>query len=167
MRRRCFAVVAPVGGGKTTALRRVAEAFPGRVAGTLALRVRDQQGEGYNLLLLPSGRQRPLVRQQGPGLRVGRFFLREEVLAWGIRYLERQRPALWILDEVGPLELQEHRGWWPWLRRMVQEPGAPLVAAVRRELLGRLRRALPMVSWEVYGPEEVDRLVALLRRLIG
>ncbi len=163
-----YALVGPVGGGKTTALRRVAERFSGEAGGVLSVRVEGPEGQvvGYDLVPVPGDQRWPYARTTGPGIRVGRFWIREEVIQEVQGMLDRQRPRLWLLDEVGILELRRHRGWWPWLVPRLQDPRVPVVLTVRESLREVLLASFPHVAWRFYAPEDVERLMAdLVRRL--
>ncbi len=165
MKPRHFAIVAPVGGGKTSALQRVVQAFHWRAAGALSLRVlgENQEVVGYDLLVLPGEFRWPYARRTGPGTPVGRFRIQEAVLQRAQAYLRTQQPALWVIDEVGRLELIQQGGWWPWLVEYLPRARPPVVLTVREIWQEALAHAFPGVLWRFYRPQEVNRLIRDLR----
>jgi len=107
-------VTGPIDSGKTTWCRELAAANPG-CAGLLLLKV-YLQGEriGYDALRLPAGDPLPFARigrQEPPDWivaeRVGPFSISAAALRAANAWLTEAaaRPALIIVDEVGPLEL--------------------------------------------------------------
>ncbi len=159
-----YAIVAPVGGGKTTALRWLVQRFPGKVAGVLAERVGGDPPEGYELVFVPTGERWPYVRSRPPGVRVGRFWIRLEVIQRASEGLAVEQPDLWVLDEVGPLELLRGQGWFSWLERRLAVPAPPVVLTLRSALEPWLRQRFPGVAWRMYAPAEVPRLLEALLR---
>ncbi len=149
-----YAVVAPIGGGKTTALRRLVLRLGTQVAGVLSLRVPG----GYDLWVVPHGPRLPYARRQPPGTPVGRFWIREDQIQLAMTLLEPQSPRLWVLDEVGPLEVIQRRGWYSWLQQRVTQGKVPVVVAVRRDLFPRFLRVFAQATWQELSPTDVDRL---------
>jgi nucleoside-triphosphatase len=70
---------------------------------------------GIGLVNLTTGEQRQLARlrtQNTPGIATKRWTFDEEVLAWGNAILRDITQAdLLIIDELGPLELEQGTGW--------------------------------------------------------
>ena len=76
---------------------------------------------------------------------------------------------LFVLDEVGPLELDRHGGFWPYLERIYAGPGHTLTV-VRESCLERFRLAFDGVPFTVVScgePGAQAELAGLLRRLLG
>jgi nucleoside-triphosphatase THEP1 len=69
---------------------------------------------------------------------------REEALAWGNEVLQAAVPCgLLVVDELGPLELEEGRGWLAGLAAVDSGAFAVAVVVVRPRLLAAARRRWP------------------------
>ncbi len=130
-----------VGAGKSTVCLRLAEAVreSGRgVAGILSRPVYDALGRkmGIEAVDLWSGEARPLaslVRPLGPW-HCGPHSFDPAAFAWARRAVEEALalgPAVAILDEVGPLELAQGKGFAPLVGPLLAAP-CPVVLVVRR-----------------------------------
>ncbi len=110
------------GAGKTTCCIRLAGLLASaglRSGGFVSRRVVDPLGTTrLHLVDLETGEERMLADTQGglPGPRVGRFQMDAATLAWGVALARRAREAradLIVLDEIGPLELEQRLGFAP------------------------------------------------------
>lgn len=126
--------------GKTTALR-------ARLGGALGVLMPDADGRRH-VLNLATGEARPvevLPQDAAPAepVAVGRFVFDGAVLAWArgaIRDAVALRPAMLVIDEVGPLELSG-RGLEPAVRDAVRlglSGETRVVLVVRETLLERV-----------------------------
>jgi len=145
-------VTGPSGCGKTTLCRGLAEAArrAGRdVAGLLCPAVFEgEEKAGIAALDLRSGEVRRLARRRGPDepgpVARRRWVFDETVLAWGDALLARATPCgLLIVDELGPLELEEGGGWSAGLRAVDAGAYDAALVVVRPALLERARARWP------------------------
>ena len=108
------------GVGKTTFCRALiahARTQNWDVAGLLSPAVFEGQHKtGILLEDVRSGETRPLASstpQAAFDLQLGAWYFDRSSLAWGSNILESSLPCdLLIVDELGPLELKQHMGWW-------------------------------------------------------
>lgn len=71
----------------------------------------------------------------------GRWHFHPEAFAAGMAWcLDAPPEAVLIVDEIGPLELQQQLGWFPLLAHLAAFPG-PVLAAVRPSLFAPLAAA--------------------------
>ena len=141
-------LIGDIGSGKTTLclrLARAAQAQGLRVAGILTLPGPSGKEELW-ALDLESGERRPLAgRALRPGTeRRGRYHFDEATFDWAMQAVRRglaQRAALLIVDEIGPLELEQSLGFAPLLAELAQAPGL-VVLSVRRSCCEALAERL-------------------------
>lgn len=136
---RLVALVGPPGCGKTTICGQVADLARGRglrVGGILSPGVPgDPSGRRERLVVdLSSGASRVLGRRRPVNAGAGRWSLDEAALAWGGEMARRGAAGadVLIVDEVGPLELDEGRGWAGCVG-LLREAVCPLAVVVVRE----------------------------------
>ncbi len=138
----------PRGAGKTTwcaALARVARARGLSVAGVLSPATFAPRTPGgdpikvrIDLLDLATGQARELATPADPALEGHgmRWHFEAETIAWGNARLEAGGPAdLWIIDELGPLEITHARGLTAALDRLDSGCYRAAVVVIRPELL--------------------------------
>lgn len=106
------------GSGKTTTCRQLAETLRQRgldCAGIVCpARFESTRKVGIDLLNLRTGECRPLaeIDDQPAALRTGVHRFNEEAIDWGKSCLEAACPCdVLIIDEIGPLELEQGQGW--------------------------------------------------------
>lgn len=76
-----------------------------------------------------------LERQSTEDLVVGDWFFDPKTLAWGRNVLEQSTPCdLLIIDELGPLELLRHEGWWKAIAILQNEKYNVALVVIRPEL---------------------------------
>ena len=142
----------PRGAGKTTFCRLVAgyaRAAGWDVAGLLSPAVFDREVKtGIQVENLRNGEKR-LLAQAAPApsfdLQLGTWFFDRRAIEWGNRILEASLPCdLFIVDEIGPLELVRGEGWASALPAL-RQPGYHLgLVVVRPELQAAARAVLPI-----------------------
>lgn len=141
--------------GKTTACQRAVDLARARglsIAGVISPPV--YYGEEKIAILLRDvsmGEERRLARRAGEGDRptVGRWVFDDEVVAWGNRVLEGTPVCdLLVIDEIGPLELEQGAGLTVALDalragrfRLAVVSLRPWLAAALETALGRMRLA--------------------------
>jgi nucleoside-triphosphatase THEP1 len=153
--------------GKTTVCKRVAELARGLgydPAGLLstALLDKDSLPIAYQALMVADGEQRLLARADGDlgGPRTARYSFDADVLSW---VMDRLRAAisqgcdLLIVDEIGPLELEQVRGMAPILSDLTRGEGLQSLLVVRPELVEQLQKRLPNISFRTFPVTQENR----------
>lgn len=141
-------IVGSSGAGKSTICRRVIDEWRRRglsAAGVVAgARAGSPAGRGLDVVDVATGQRLPLAefdRATG-GPVTGRWHFHQDTLAAGLAWCAAVRPdALFVVDEVGPLELEQGLGWAPVVPRLAAHPG-PALVAVRTALATALLAAL-------------------------
>jgi nucleoside-triphosphatase THEP1 len=142
----------PRGSGKTTLCRDLAAAArrSGReVAGVISpARLLEARKVGIEALDLRSGESRQLAWKHDsarPGmLELGTWSFDEAVLAWGNAVLRSATPCgLLVVDELGPLELLQGRGWIAGLDAIASGDYDRALVVVRPGLLEQARARWP------------------------
>ena len=168
----CVVIVGPSGAGKSTLCRRVVDEWRGRelpAAGVMAELRHDTPG--LRGLDVATGRRLPLAefdRATG-GPNTGRWHFHQDSLAAGITWCETvPQHALFVVDEIGPLELDQGLGWAPIVPRLAAHQG-PALVAVRPALADALLAALsPRPAFRVdITPETRDAAAAAVGVALG
>lgn len=153
--------------GKTTVCKQVAE-LARRMgydpAGVLAPALLDKGGlpVAYHALLVSDGKQRLLARADDDldGPRTGRYSFDVDVLSWVIGRLRRaisQGCDLLIIDEIGPLELEQGEGLAPLLSGLSTGRLPLLLLVVRPELTRQLQKWLSGISFRTFTVTQDNR----------
>lgn len=101
---------------------------------------------GIDLLDVRGGERRPLAEADSrpAALRTPAYRFHQETMEWGAEIIQVATPCtLLIIDELGPLELVEGRGWTAALDVLTTGRFDLAVAVVRPGLIHRLREQLP------------------------
>ena len=138
--------------GKTTlllAVRHAAQAAGLTVGGMLSIaRFEGSEKVGIDVMDAGSGEQHPLAvyTPEPRGLiHVGRYTFDAAGLALGLAYARAGQAAdLFIVDEMGPLELSRGEGWAPVLPLICARRFGAALVVVRPDLLGAARAALDL-----------------------
>lgn len=134
----------PRGCGKTTeclSLLEQARIAGLDVAGLISPAVFEgEQKVGIEVLDIRTGCSRRLARVNGgassPGLSTPGWIFDEAVMGWGNAVLQAATPCDWlIIDELGPLEWEQSRGWLAGLAAADSGAYGRAVIVVRPELL--------------------------------
>jgi nucleoside-triphosphatase len=136
-----FILTGPVHSGKTSLLKKVVRELKGqeyRIDGFLSETV-SEKGEivGYNLLGLKEEKSIPLIRRTGEKewQKVGSYFFIPQGLEEAEKIILRGKEAdIFVIDEVGPLELSG-KGFWPALKQVVFQPLNSYVFIVRKNII--------------------------------
>jgi nucleoside-triphosphatase THEP1 len=146
--------------GKTTVCRRVAELARGLgydPAGVLTTVVLDQSGfpVARHALMVSDGQQRLLARADGDlgGPRTGRYSFEADALDWvlgGLREAISRGCDLVIVDEIGPLELEQGKGLAPILSDLSARMPPALLLVIRPELIDQLQARLPDMTFRTF-----------------
>lgn len=142
-------VTGRIGVGKTTVCERVIELVQGRgfcVSGVLTPALLDQDGQkvGIQLVDLATEERRILGRlgRDRKGLMVGKYTFDRQVLQWGCHVLDRAAAEscdLFVVDEIGPLELKRELGFTRALRVLESGILPRTLIVVRESLLDAVR----------------------------
>jgi nucleoside-triphosphatase THEP1 len=153
--------------GKTTVCRKVAELVRGLrygPAGVLAPALLDKDGlpVAYHALMVSDGEQRLLARTNGNlgGPRTGRYSFDANVFSWVVERLRgaiSQDCNLLIVDEIGPLELEQGRGLAPLLSDLSAGRHPRLLLVVRPELTAQLHEQLPAIPFRTFTVTQDNR----------
>ena len=153
------------GAGKTLFCRALVEAVralpgPPEVAGVLSPRVYEASEQvGIDAVDLCTGERRRLASLRAAGepalseaTKLWRFD--PEALAWGNRVLASAVPCgLLVVDELGPLELEEGQGWLGGIEAVESGAFTAAVVVVRPRLLPEAQRRWPAAEvLEMAGP---------------
>ena len=163
-------VTGPRGAGKTTLCRRIVEvarqanwmiagvSSPAIIKGGLkiGIGVEDlRSGRRFLLASLPSENEDPrAVRTEG-------WVFDPRCLKWSNGVLEKAVPCdLLVVDELGPLELEEGKGWMAGIGALESGKFHLGIAVVREELLNKLLYRWSRASViTVQNPQQIDDLV--------
>ncbi|MBM4467484.1 MAG: DUF2478 domain-containing protein [Chloroflexi bacterium] len=153
--------------GKTTVCKHVAELARERgydPAGVLTPALLDEDGlpVAYHVLMVSDGEQRLLARADGDlgGPRTSRYSFDADVFSWVMGKLRgaiSQGCDLLIVDEIGPLELEQGKGLAPILSDLSASGLPPLLLVVRPELIERLQRRLPSIPFRTFTVTQQNR----------
>lgn len=159
------------GAGKSTVCRKtvaLAQAQGYTCGGLITLRC---PGDDLDVLDARSGSTRRLTLEPGAGPAViqGRFRFNPGTLAWGNGLLRRAAPCdMLVVDEIGPLELEQNWGWQQAFATLHQAEFSLAVVVVRPELVARMQLELPesaMAVLVVTGQNR-DELPAMLLEML-
>ena len=136
----------PFGSGKTTACRQLADLARQRgldCAGIVCpARFDGEHKVSIDLINLRTGECRPLAKadDQPSKLRTTHYRFDAEVMAWGAAILDSACPCdVLIVDEIGPLELEQGQGWVNALRILREGQFDLAVVVVRPSLIDAFR----------------------------
>jgi nucleoside-triphosphatase THEP1 len=164
------------GVGKTTVCREtvtLAKARDYTCGGILTL---TQPGGELDVLDASSGdtRRLTLPPDAKPAIVQGHFRFAPETLGWGNMVLARATPCqLLVIDELGPLEIEQGRGWTKAPDVLRRGNFALALVVVRPELVVKAQLRLPVGAIAVLAVTPEDRdglpstLLDMLEREIG
>jgi nucleoside-triphosphatase THEP1 len=159
------------GAGKTSVCREavtLAQAKEYTCGGILTLTQPD--GE-LDVLDVSSGETRRLTLPPDakPAIIQGRFRFAPETFGWGNTILARATPCqLLVVDELGPLELEQQRGWTKAFDVLQRKNFTLALAIVRPELVVKAQPRLPSNATTVLSvtTEDRDSLPAMLLEIL-
>lgn len=160
------------GVGKTTVCREavtLAQAKGYACGGIITLTQPD--GE-LDVLDVSSGETRRLTLPPDarPAIVQGRFRFAPDAMGWGNVALTRATPCqLLVVDELGPLELEQERGWTKAFDVLQRGDFALALVAIRPELVVKAQLRLPSGATTVLKvtPEDRDNLPSILLEMLG
>lgn len=135
------------GAGKTSLCARLAELAQGagRVVGGVVCPARYEAGRkvGIDLVILPQGRRYRLAELVSPAQKatVGRYRFDERLFSLAERAVAEAVPCdLLVVDELGPLELEQGKGWAGAIQVIAGGQFEVALVVVRPELVESARR---------------------------
>ncbi|MGC9469337.1 MAG: nucleoside-triphosphatase [Anaerolineae bacterium] len=157
--------------GKSTALQQAL--LRSQEAGLQVSGLLTQRVGPHDLMVteLHTGATYPLTDpfEDRPGSPTRQFAMNAQAFARSRRALEASFPTqLFVLDEVGPLELRHHQGWWSVFGLLRCREYDQAVIVVRPELLGEAIAELPGICFSVVRVSMANRdtLPAVLFEMI-
>jgi len=147
----------PLGSGKTTVCRQLADVARQRgldCAGIVCpARFDGAHKVGIDLVNLRTGECRPLAEadNQPSELRTTRYRFDVDGIAWGAAILDAACPCdVLIVDEIGPLELEQGQGWVNALNVLRAGQFDLAVVVVRPSLVDAFRAAIGDVPLSLF-----------------
>jgi nucleoside-triphosphatase THEP1 len=166
---RLVLITGPRGVGKTTLCTHFAAAAHEAgldVAGLLSPpRLADGRHVGIDVRDLRSGEQRALAERRSTtnGPHTDRWAFHADALAWGEARLREATPCdLLIVDELGPLELAQGKGWQEALATLEKRAFRLALVVIRPEWLETASARWPEAQVVAVDEGSLDRLVARL-----
>jgi len=150
--------------GKTTFLSRLNVELQGlglQIGGFLAKGVHmNNKRQGYDLELIPDKQSATFCRLDGHSdwEKIGRFGIDPEGLMLGNGAFElavNNSVDVFILDEVGPLEMQD-KGWANGISRLTADNSIIQVWSVRNSLVKKVPRKWPLMNYYPIDPAETS-----------
>lgn len=108
----------------------------------------DGQKKAIDVCLIPTMQNRTLAQLAGPGDEhvFGKWNMNLESIAWARDYLlDIQAADLWIVDEIGPYEIERGQGWAEILPLLPQLPAKKVLITFRPKLLPWFLEHYPML----------------------
>jgi nucleoside-triphosphatase THEP1 len=133
------------GAGKSTVCSKVVTLARARGYVCRGVITRRSGPDERTVIRVRDGVARPLTvaPQVGASVVQGRYHFDPRTLAWGREILRQATPCdLFVVDELGPLELIRGQGWAPALDVLREGEYRLAVVVVRPALVGRVRRRL-------------------------
>ena len=154
--------------GKTTVCEQVVELARGlgyQPAGLLSPALLGEDGfpVAYQALMVADGEGRLLAQADNDlgGPRTARYSFDADALSWAVARLREaisQGCDLLIVDEIGPLELEQGKGLAPILSDLsAANRLPPLLFVVRPELVGQLHKWLPGIPFRTFTVTQGNR----------
>ena len=153
--------------GKTTVCKHVANLareLGYNPAGMLSPALLGEDGlpVAYHALMVSDGEQRLLARADGDlgGPRTGRYSFDAAVFSWvmgRLRAAISQGCDLLIVDEIGPLELEQGVGLAPILSDLARGKLPPLLLVVRPEMVRQLQKQLAGIAFRTFTVTQENR----------
>ena len=103
---------------------------------------------GITAQLIPSGESRQLAHlaQAGDGQVFGKWHMFAETMSWALEYLQKDVYSdLWIIDEIGPYEVEKGLGWAAILPRLGNLPSKVTLITYRPSLITYFSRHYPNI----------------------
>jgi len=108
---------------------------------------------GIAAQLIPSGERRQLARlaRAGDGQVFGKWRMFPETMAWALEYLQTDVYSdLWVVDELGPYEVEQGLGWAAILPRLGNIPSKVTLITYRPSLQTYFGKRYPgMIAFDL------------------
>jgi len=103
---------------------------------------------GITAQLIPSGESRQLAHlaQAGDGQVFGKWRMFPETMTWALEYLQKDVYSdLWVIDEIGPYEVEKGLGWAAILPRLGNLPSKVTLITYRPSLMTYFSEHYPSI----------------------
>ena len=104
---------------------------------------------GIQAKLIPSGEQRPLAKlaKGGEPNLFGKWQMFPEALAWALAYLQEEQACdVYVIDELGPYEVEQGLGWAALLPRLELLPATVTLITFRPSLQAYFSSRYPQAN---------------------
>ncbi len=170
-------VSGPSGSGKSTLLLRLWNhlkndpQWQGKITGIIApLHIENDPLKGYDAFLLPDEKTFPLARLKYSGTHtLHRFDFNEETFNKlnAICTKRLAQTSIFFLDEVGPLELNRHKGWYPLLKTALSNEIPVQIWTIRPGMTEIAKDFIPQdIQTRVLKVKNKDNFKHLLQNII-
>jgi len=145
-----YILTGPVDSGKSTALWQFfLSSLDAKVSGWISLPFfEDGEKKGYDIVFIENSRpadRKLFIRKEGQGFRFN-----EEIFCEAIKYVEvGDKKGVFIIDEVGPIELVQKGGFWPFLNVIYSSYLATLTV-VRDSCVADFKKAFSRHKFEFF-----------------
>ncbi|MBU0504842.1 MAG: nucleoside-triphosphatase [bacterium] len=139
------------------------------IGGFLSLKVyENDQHIGYDLWEINSDRQLAFIRVQRPKTKdqknyrdnIGKFYFNSETFEYSNKLIEQANQYdLFIVDELGPLELQG-KGFWPALEK-VFDCGTDFLFVIREGILDEFQKLFTKINKNVMTITDKEKLSSI------
>jgi nucleoside-triphosphatase THEP1 len=164
------------GSGKTSLMLALATWASGngiQVAGIISPGYYDSDGKKLGLCVrdVTSGQEMELaVRDSGTTgkIRTPAYSFNVKTIKWADKRLERSVPCeLFMVDEIGPLEFHEGKGWSKVFKILKQGRFGSAVIVIRIELLNEASKLWPQARvWQLNGPAFIARSIKAISSVV-
>lgn len=147
--RKLILVSGKIGSGKTTfvkALTAQLYSLGYDIAGILSTgnETKESQRTGYFLSDIITGEKRLLCHQESndQGITTGKYHFVNDSIKWGNAILGEainHNKQIIVLDEVGPLELIQNKGWRPSLEKLLKDFHGVIILVIRENMVNEFR----------------------------
>ncbi len=165
-----FGISGPSGSGKTRVVEKLLQELS--VVGFSCLGLYSpavfENGvkTGINTRRIPGGETRTLARLAKPGdtNTVGKWWIDPDTITWAADYLNKQLACdAWIVDEIGPMEIEQQRGWHAVLKGLYTYPCQAAIITYRPAYRIYFSMKYPgIINFSLEEPESEKRVVATI-----
>lgn len=164
-----FIITGNIGSGKTTLLKRIAHRFHDEnveISGFITLRqMQEGKTTGYSIFNIGTGKESEFLHINGNSNqeRIGKYYISQNAFAEADTILETHQNCVFIIDEIGKLELGG-KGWSSLLQRVLHQNKYRLILSVREEILPQLMDKFSISAERIFNiqQEDPDEIIAAI-----